>query len=111
MSLVSLPSLGVSSLDLGRTDLRAAPFIFQKQVLGGRPARLMAEAKLANAAWHKRGCVLRRNITGPPADRHSAAARPSSNSGSAANTLVAMSRSAPANFWKSLLFESDVSSR
>jgi hypothetical protein len=27
LSLASLPSLGVSSLDLGRTDLRAAPFI------------------------------------------------------------------------------------
>jgi len=26
-SLASLPSLGVSSLDLGRTDFRAAPFI------------------------------------------------------------------------------------
>jgi hypothetical protein len=35
--MASLPSLGVSSLDLGRTDLRAAPFIspqgVQPQVL------------------------------------------------------------------------------
>jgi hypothetical protein len=29
LSLASLPSLGVSSLDLGRTGLRAAPFIWR----------------------------------------------------------------------------------
>ena len=31
--MASLPSLGVSSLDLGRTDLRAAPFIFLRPAL------------------------------------------------------------------------------
>jgi hypothetical protein len=30
--MASLPSLGVSSLDLGRTDLRAAPFIFKPRI-------------------------------------------------------------------------------
>jgi len=33
--MASLPSLGVSSLDLGRTDLRAAPFISHSP-LGGK---------------------------------------------------------------------------
>jgi hypothetical protein len=39
--MASLPSLGVSSLDLGRTDLRAAPFIspqaIEPQVLAAGP--------------------------------------------------------------------------
>jgi hypothetical protein len=63
MSLVSLPSLGVSSLDLGRTDLRAAPFISKAGV--GRPPRKadgrskvgergMAQARLRIATQHNR---------------------------------------------------------
>jgi hypothetical protein len=45
------------------------------------------------------------------ADLYSAAARPSSNSGRAAKTFIAMSLSARANFGKSRLLESVASSR
>ena len=95
--MASLPSLGVSSLDLGRTDLRAAPFISQR------------------ASSPKRS-LLRCSMKGVPDEapagyRHSAAARPSSSNGNAANTFMAMSLRARANFGKSLLLESVVSSR
>jgi hypothetical protein len=73
-SLASLPSLGVSSLDLGRTVLRAAPFISGLRQQVGRlviPGRPLLQPPICDARklWHARAsanlmeiALLRRNI-------------------------------------------------
>jgi hypothetical protein len=127
-SLVSLPSLGVSSLDLGRTGLRAAPFIS----LAGTRVRLRHAAALSpdnpsNLLRSHAPEVGERAVPGRllgiamqynemdscvgRTGRHSAAARLSSSKGSAAKTFADMSASVRTSFWKSLLLARFASSR